>query len=174
MYMLIELSPVKELSERESFRQIVRMLETDVDGELPLVYGLSEVKGLGYTFSLAICRILGLNPEQRVGFLSDDVVKSIEEVVRNPGKYGIPSWIYNRQKDYTTGQNLHLTGANLVYYVKEDIEREKRVKSWRGIRHALGLKVRGQRTRTTGRTGVTVGVRKKKTTQQQQSKKTEG
>ncbi|ADV65651.1 30S ribosomal protein S13 [Desulfurococcus mucosus] len=162
------------MSSRESFRQIVRILETDVDGELPLVYGLSEVKGLGYAFSLAVCRVLGLDPRQRTGFLSDDTVKSIEEVVRNPGKYGIPAWIYNRRKDYATGQDLHLTSANLIYYVKEDIEREKRIKSWRGIRHALGLKVRGQRTRTTGRTGVTVGVRKKKAAQQPQGKKEQG
>lgn len=153
---------VKELSSGAGFRQIVRILETDIDGELPLVYGLSEVKGLGYAFSLAICRVLGLNPEQRVGFLSDEVVKSIEDAARNPDKYGIPSWIYNRRKDYTSGEDLHLTGANLIYYVKEDIEREKRIKSWRGIRHSLGLKVRGQRTRTTGRTGLTVGVRKKR------------
>jgi small subunit ribosomal protein S13 len=60
-----------------------------------------------------------------------------------------------------------LTGSELLYYVKEDIEREKRIKSWRGIRHALGLKVRGQRTRTTGRTGITVGVKRKKTAQQE-------
>lgn len=63
-----------------------------------------------------------------------------------------------------------MVGAELIYFVKEDIEREKRIKSWRGVRHALGLKVRGQRTRTTGRLGVTVGVRKKKQAQQQQSK----
>ncbi|MEM4101177.1 MAG: 30S ribosomal protein S13, partial [Desulfurococcaceae archaeon] len=67
-------------------------------------------------------------------------------------------------------EDIHLYGAQLLFYVKEDIEREKRIKSWRGIRHALGLKVRGQRTRTTGRLGVTVGVRKKKTAQQQKQK----
>ncbi|MCY0868527.1 MAG: 30S ribosomal protein S13 [Desulfurococcus sp.] len=155
----------------EGFKQIVRILGTDVDGTLPLVYGLSEVKGLGYTFSLAICRVLGLNPEQRVGYLTDEQVKSIEEAVRNPGRHGIPPWLYNRRKDYTTGEDMHLTGADLIYYVKEDIEREKRIKSWRGIRHALGLKVRGQRTRTTGRTGVTVGVRKKSGQAQSQSGK---
>jgi len=66
---------------------------------------------------------------------------------------------------------MHLVGATLLFYVKEDIEREKRIKSWRGIRHAYGLKVRGQRTRTTGRAGITVGVKRKKTTQQQQQKK---
>jgi small subunit ribosomal protein S13 len=152
------------------FRRIVRVLDTDIDGELPLVYGLSAVKGIGYTFSLAVCRVLGLDPYMKLGYLTDEEVKNIEAVVREPLKYHIPEWYYNRRKDYTTGENIHLTGATLLFHVKEDIEREKKIKSWRGIRHMYGLKVRGQRTRTTGRTGVTVGVKRKRTQQQQQKK----
>jgi small subunit ribosomal protein S13 len=37
----------------------------------------------------------------------------------------------------------------------------KDIRTWKGIRHSLGLKVRGQRTRTTGRSGKAVGVKKK-------------
>jgi small subunit ribosomal protein S13 len=59
--------------------------------------------------------------------------------------------------------------SDLIFYVRNDIEREKRTKSWRGVRHTLGLKVRGQRTRTTGRTGMTVGVTRRKVAQPQQS-----
>ncbi|MEM0378490.1 MAG: 30S ribosomal protein S13 [Thermosphaera sp.] len=154
------------MSTQQSFRQIIRVLETDIDGSLPLLYGLAEVKGLGYAFSLAVTRILGLDPNTRIGYLTDEEVKKIEALVKNPQAYGIPSWMFNRRKDYATGKDLHLIGAELIYFVKEDIEREKRIKSWRGVRHALGLKVRGQRTRTTGRLGVTVGVRKKKQAQQ--------
>ncbi|MEM4888138.1 MAG: 30S ribosomal protein S13 [Thermosphaera sp.] len=154
------------MSTQQSFRQIIRVLETDIDGSLPLLYGLAEVKGLGYAFSLAVTRILGLDPNTRIGYLTDEEVKKIEALVKNPQAYGIPSWMFNRRKDYATGKDLHLIGAELIYLVKEDIEREKRIKSWRGVRHALGLKVRGQRTRTTGRLGVTVGVRKKKQAQQ--------
>jgi len=154
------------VSTQQSFRQIIRVLETDIDGSLPLLYGLAEVKGLGYAFSLAVTRILGLDPNTRIGYLTDEEVKKIEALVKNPQAYGIPSWMFNRRKDYATGKDLHLIGAELIYFVKEDIEREKRIKSWRGVRHALGLKVRGQRTRTTGRLGVTVGVRKKKQAQQ--------
>ncbi len=153
------------------FRRIVRMLETDINGALPIVYGLSAVKGVGYNFALAVCRILKLDPYMKLGYLTDEEVKEIESVVREPQKYHIPEWYYNRRKDYTSGLNMHLVGATLLFYVKEDIEREKRIKSWRGIRHAYGLKVRGQRTRTTGRAGITVGVKRKKTTQQQQQKK---
>lgn len=149
------------------FRRIVRILETDVDGELPLVHGLSTIKGIGYNFAISLCRLLRLDPMMKVGYLTDDEIKNIEAVAKEPSKYGLPHWLYNRRKDYASGEDLHLTGATLLFYVKEDIEREKRTKSWRGIRHALGLKVRGQRTRTTGRSGITVGVKRKKTTQQQ-------
>lgn len=143
-------------------------METDVDGELTIPYGLSTVKGIGFNFAIAICKVTGLDPYMKIGYLTDDEIKKIEDVVKAPHKYGLPAWYYNRRKDYESGEDLHLVGANLLFYVKEDIEREKRIKSYRGIRHALGLKVRGQRTRTTGRSGITVGVKRKKTTGQQQ------
>lgn len=149
------------------FRYVVRILETDVSGELPLLYGLAEVKGVGYNLAYAICKVLNLDPYMKTGFLTDSEVESIEKAVKDPASLGIPTWMYNRKKDYATGVDIHLYGAQLIYYAKEDIEREKRIKSWRGIRHALGLKVRGQRTRTTGRTGITVGVKRKKAVQQQ-------
>jgi small subunit ribosomal protein S13 len=149
------------------FRYVVRILETDVSGELPLLYGLTEVKGVGYNLAYAICKVLNLDPYMKTGFLTDSEVESIEKAVKDPASLWIPTWMYNRRKDYATGVDIHLYGAQLIYYAKEDIEREKRIKSWRGIRHALGLKVRGQRTRTTGRTGITVGVKRKKAVQQQ-------
>ena len=149
------------------FRHVIRILETDVSGELSLLYGLSEIKGVGYNLAQAICRVLNLDPHMKVGYLTDSEIESIEKIVKEPSSFGIPSWMFNRRRDYSTGQDMHLYGAQLIYYVKEDIEREKRIKSWRGIRHALGLKVRGQKTRTTGRTGITVGVKRKKTARQE-------
>ncbi|MET1160711.1 MAG: 30S ribosomal protein S13 [Thermoprotei archaeon] len=145
-----------------SFKYIVRIAATDIDGSLKTVYGLAEIKGVGVNLANAICRVLGLDPNMKIGYLTDEEIEKIEDVIKNPLKYGIPSWMLNRRKDYTTGQDVHLVGAELIYYVRQDIEREKRIKSWRGIRHALGLKVRGQRTRTTGRTGITVGVKKRR------------
>ena len=159
------------MSLKEGFRQIVRIAETDIDGNLSLIYGLAEIKGVGVAFALGICRVLGLDPHMRIGLLTDDQIEKIEDVIKNPSNYGIPAWMYNRRKDYATGVDMHVVSSELIYHVKEDIEREKRIKSYRGIRHALGLKVRGQRTRTTGRLGATVGVSKKKTTQQQQQQK---
>lgn len=143
------------------FKHIVRIAGTDIDGNLTLIYGLSRIKGVGYQLATAISRILNLDHNLRIGYLSETDVKSIESILSNPPSYGIPSWMLNRRRDYLDGRDLHLIGSDLIYVVREDIEREKRIKSWRGIRHALGLKVRGQRTHTTGRLGPTVGVTKK-------------
>jgi len=40
----------------------------------------------------------------------------------------------------------------------EDINLMKKVRSYKGVRHDRGLRVRGQRSRSTGRKGKTVGV----------------
>jgi small subunit ribosomal protein S13 len=69
----------------------------------------------------------------------------------------------NRRKDYESGRDLHLVGADVTMAIRADIERERRIRSRRGIRHELGLPVRGQRTRTTGRKGLQVGVQRKET-----------
>jgi len=145
-----------------SFRYIVRIAKTDIIGELRTDYGLAEIKGVGVNLATAICRVLNIDPAMKIGYLTDEEIAKIEDVLKSPLKYGIPSWMLNRRKDYETGEDKHLVSAELIYYVKQDIEREKKIKSWRGIRHALGMKVRGQRTRTTGRTGATVGVRKRR------------
>jgi small subunit ribosomal protein S13 len=150
-----------------SYRHIVRIAETDIPGELQLAWGLARIKGVGYNMALALCRILGYDPYMLVGFLSDEDVKKIEEAVKNPLKYGFPSWTLNRRRDYETNLDMHLVASELMFYARQDIDREIRIRSWRGIRHALGYKVRGQRTHTTGRIGPTVGVVRKKQQQQQ-------
>jgi small subunit ribosomal protein S13 len=151
----------------EGFKHIVRIAATDLDGSLPVPYALSKIKGVGYNFALAICKILKIDPWIRLGYLDEETLKTIENIIYNPQDYKIPPWYFNRRKDLDTGLDKHLVGSELIYYVRSDIERMMRTKSWKGIRHALGLKVRGQRTATTGRTGVTVGVRKKKEAQKQ-------
>lgn len=151
----------------ESFKYIVRLFGQDVDGTMKLPYALAMVKGIGYNTARAIIREAGLDKDIRLGELSEAQLKKIEEIVSNKKISGLPSWMYNRRKDYETGEDLHLVTSELIFYARNDIEREKKIKSWRGIRHTLGLKVRGQRTKTTGRVGATVGVRRSKTAQQQ-------
>ena len=144
------------------FRHIIRVAETDVDGTIKVPFALSKIKGIGTNLAHLIVKKAGINPETRAGFLSDEEIERIENVIANPTKHGIPEWCLNRRKDIETGKNIHLTGAELTFKIKTDIERMKTIKCWRGYRHAYGLKVRGQRTRTTGRIGKAVGVKKKR------------
>ncbi len=144
-----------------TFRHIVRIAGHDVDGSKKVPYALAQVKGIGINLAHAIVRALGINPNTRIGFLPDADIKRLEAAVKDPKSLSIPSWMFNRRKDLETGKDLHLIGSDLILRVKADIDLMKKIKCWKGIRHALGLKVRGQKTRTTGRTGQTVGVTKK-------------
>lgn len=145
-----------------AFRHIVRIAGQDVDGSKKAVYAISQIKGVGINLAYSIVRIANIDPETRIGFLSDADIKRLENIIRNPRKYGVPVWMLNRRKDLETGEDLHLIDSDLVLRVKMDIDLMKKIKCWKGVRHALGLKVRGQRTRTTGRTGQTVGVTRKR------------
>ncbi len=148
-----------------SFRHIVRIAGVDVEGDLPLEYGLTKIKGVGPRIARACATRLGLDPRMKVGYLDERSVESIESFLRDPVRYGVPPWMVNRRKDYEAGTDKHLLGSDLILAVKQDIEREIRIRSWRGVRHSLGLKVRGQRTHTTGRIGPVVGVTKGKSKQ---------
>ncbi len=143
------------------FQYIIRFAGTDIDGTQPVTYALTNVKGIGIKLANAIMEKSGISPEARMGYLSSAEVEKIEDILKNPGKYGIPQWLLNRRKDRETGNDLHLLGSDLVLQTKNDIEELKKIRSWRGFRHSYGLKVRGQRTRTTGRKGKAMGVKKK-------------
>jgi len=145
-----------------SFRYVVRIARTDLDGTLELERALSDIKGVGQRFARAVIQAAGLSPHQRMGYVTDADVAKIEEVLKDPVKSGIPGWMVNRRKDITTGQDKHLVGADLEFQLRTDIDGLMKIRSWRGVRHSLGLKVRGQRTRSTGRTGRAVGVTRKK------------
>lgn len=149
-----------------SFRHIVRIAGVDIEGELPLVFGLTKIKGVGPRLARACTIKLGLDPRTKVGYLSDEDVERIESFLMEPLRFGIPAWMVNRRKDYESGLDRHLIGSDLILAARQDIEREIRIRSWRGVRHSLGLKVRGQRTHTTGRVGPVVGVVKGKAKQQ--------
>ena len=125
-----------------------------------MIVGLTQIRGVGYMFANTILNILKINPNQRIGHLSQEQIKSIENIIKNPSTSNFPSWFLNRRKDVETGEDKHLITSDIAFTVRNDIEREKTSGSWRGIRHMFGLKVRGQRTRCTGRKGGAVGVAK--------------
>ena len=138
---------------------------TDVGGTLKTVYALTKIKGISMSLSSAILKKAGVNPDVRVGFLTETELNKIEEIIKDPTQHSLPTWLFNRRKNAETGKDDNLIRADLMLRTKTDIDDEKAMRSWRGYRHAYGLKVRGQHTKTTGRAGKSLGV-KKKTIQQ--------
>ncbi|NWF95304.1 MAG: 30S ribosomal protein S13 [Candidatus Thorarchaeota archaeon] len=149
------------MSEPE-YRYIVRVMSRDIDGQENLLQGLTHITGVGLKISRAVLSQLKLNPASRMGYLSDADIARIEELLQDVTRAGFPDWYVNRPRDRMTGKNVHLTGADLDFIQRNDIDRMKRMRSWRGIRHSYGLRVRGQHTKTTGRGGPAVGVSRKK------------
>ncbi len=145
----------------QEFRHMLRITGTDVQGTLKTIYAVAQIKGISLSLSNAILKKANVNPDVRVGFLTETDIAKIEEIVKDPAKYNLPNWLLNRRKDSETGKDTHLTSAELVLRTKMDIDHAKEIRSWRGYRHAYGLKVRGQRTKTTGRAGKALGVKKK-------------
>ncbi|MFW9800909.1 MAG: 30S ribosomal protein S13 [Candidatus Thorarchaeota archaeon] len=146
----------------EDYRHIVRIAGHDIDGQENLLQGLTRVRGVGLRLSKAILTQLSFDPEDRLGYLTDAQITKIEKILKDPVSAGMPDWYVNRPRDRTSGRMLHLTGSDLEFAHRSDIDRLKRIRSWRGVRHSLGLKVRGQHTRTTGRGGIAVGVSRKR------------
>ncbi|RLI15441.1 30S ribosomal protein S13 [Candidatus Bathyarchaeota archaeon] len=142
----------------EEFKPIVRLCGVDLDGNKQVVYSIRKIKGVGINIATAICRKIGIDYKRKLGYLSEAELKKLEDTLMNIHKYGLQPYLFNRPRDPSSGKDLHLIGSDLLIRVKMDIELMKKIRCWKGIRHMYGLKVRGQRTRTTGRTGITVGV----------------
>ncbi len=149
------------MSEDPDFKYIIRIANSDVSGEERLGFALTSIRGVGPRISNAIIQKLKLNPEELAGNLTDKNVDEIENAVQNINEF-VPSWLLNRQKDYDTGENIHPVSIDLKMAHDDDLNRMKKVKSYKGIRHASGHKVRGQRTYSNGRKGLALGVSKRK------------
>ncbi|MHA1743241.1 MAG: 30S ribosomal protein S13 [Candidatus Heimdallarchaeota archaeon] len=161
--------PVK--AKPKELRVIVRVAGKDLDGEKPLIWALKGIKGISHSMSKAICNVSGFDPYVKLGSLTEKDIEKLEEIIKNPVKFGVPAWIVNRRKDIETGQDLHLTESDLDVARKFDIQRMIDLKTWKGVRHMFGQPVRGQRTRSTFRTGRSVGVVRKGAKVQQPSEK---
>ena len=143
------------------FQYIVRIKDTDLQGSENIVYELTKIKGISINFSKAIIKAAKLSNVDRVGYMKSVDVQKIEQVLDDPLKFGIPSWLTNRQKDLETGKDRQVIGPDLSLQTEADISKMRETRSWKGIRHGLGLKVRGQRTKTTARSGRVVSVRRR-------------
>ena len=155
---------MEETTENANFRHIVRVANTDLNGQKKVVYAMRKIKGVGTTFGFAICTVLHIEESRRLGDLSEEETKRIEEVIVNPMKFGIPTWMLNRQKDMESGADRHIVVNDLIFTKDNDIKMMKKTRTYRGVRHMLGLPVRGQRTRSNFRKnkGKVMGVKRAK------------
>jgi small subunit ribosomal protein S13 len=154
----------KEKKPVKTMKQIVRIADKDLDGDKPLSRALADVKGISFSLAKVISKKaaqeMNINASAKLGSLKEEQLKQLSDIVIHPEKHGVPPFLLNRRKDRETGKNRHLTGHEVDFKTQEDIGMEKKVRSYKGVRHQLGLTVRGQRTRTSGRKGTTVGVQK--------------
>lgn len=146
---------------KPAIRHIVRVSGVDLEGKKTVKRSILKIKGVGIPLANAIVSLTGLHGK-KTSDLTEADIKHIEQILENPTKAGIPAWMVNRQKDYETGDDIHIHGAKIPIYKRHDVSRLQKIRSHRGIRHALGLKLRGQRTRSTGRGGKSIGVVRKK------------
>ena len=143
------------------FKELIRVANTDIQGKKQLYYGLTDIFGISYSFANALCQSLNLDRRRKIGSLNEKEIKDIEATIAHPET--IPQWLRNRRKETETGSDVHAIGSNLRLMQEFDVRRLKKIKSYRGIRHGLGLPVRGQSTKAHFRHGKAVGVVKKAT-----------
>lgn len=144
----------------DDFKHLVRISRKDVDGNKTIEQALTEIKGVGISLSKTICRTLGLDLTSQMGYINDEDVLNIEKILENPQEFDIPVWMLNRREDYETGDNIHLIESDLDMTLRDDLNRMKKTRSYKGRRHERGLPVRGQRTKSTFRHSSTVGVKR--------------
>ncbi|MBK38759.1 MAG: 30S ribosomal protein S13 [Euryarchaeota archaeon] len=145
----------------DDFNYILRLADSDIDGLSRIGMGLTSVKGVGARTALAICEIAGVDKEKLGGQLTDEEQQKIRDAIESyPTE--VPLWMLNRQRDIETGDELHLFSMDVTMTQDDDIARLRATKAYRGLRHAARKRVRGQRTRSNGRSGLTLGVQRKK------------
>jgi small subunit ribosomal protein S13 len=144
------------------FNYIIRLQGKDLDGTKTVACSLTKIKGINQRLADIILTKSEISKNKRMGFLSEVEIGKIQDTINNIGLSNLPAWLLNRQKDIETGKNLHYITSDLDLKIKNDIDTMKLIKSWSGYRHAYGLKVRGQRTKTTNRKRKRKGVKKRR------------
>jgi ribosomal protein S13 len=137
-----------------------------VDGKRKIMYALTEIKGVGRRYSNLVCKkadvdlnkrlvfsslcMKSLNRGSSAGDLNSDELERLVTIIQNPTQFKIPTWFLNRQKDIVDGKNSQILSNGVDSKLREDLERLKKIRAHRGLRHYWGLRVRGQHTKTTG------------------------
>lgn len=150
----------KKIPDNPDFRYIVRLANTDLDGTRATALALTGVRGVGLRLAEVVCRSAGVSASEMIGNIPESTVDGIEKVLSEIPTQ-LPPWMLNHPRDVAGGEVRHFVGGDLDTSRRDDVNMLKMVRSYRGVRHERGQKVRGQRTRSNGRTGMAAGVIKK-------------
>lgn len=138
-------------------KEIVRIARTGIDGTKTVDEALTGLKGVGNMYAHAVAEQMGLEND-KIGDLEDEAIDEVEEKLKNPESLDLPDWLLNRRKDRDEGDNMHLIESDLELKKEFDIRRMKEIDSYKGWRHTIGLPVRGQKTKSSFRSGGKIGV----------------
>jgi len=156
-----EEAPAKKKEHDENFNYIVRVANTDINGERSVVQGLTQIKGIGRHMAVLIADTAGIDRKLKFGNLAEPDIQKLKEALENIDEYA-PAWMLNHRKDLYTGEDMHLISTDVAGRLRDDVNLMKMIRSYKGVRHELGLKVRGQRTSSNGRKGLALGVSKRR------------
>ena len=163
-YITIKMAETPQQKEKDDFKYFIRIANTDLDGNKKIANALTKIKGVSFMFSNLVCNLAGMDKASKTGYLKTEQVKKLDDVLNNPSKYNIPSWMLNSRKNYDDGTDSHLLTSDLTFKNENDIKRLKKIRSYRGVRHGVGLPVRGQRTKSNFRRNKgksSLGVKRK-------------
>jgi small subunit ribosomal protein S18e len=146
----------------DEFQHILRVLNTNIEGRHKVMFALTSIKGVGRRFSNLVLKKADVDLNKRAGQLTNEEIDRVVTIIQSPRQFKIPDYFLNRQKDHKDGKYSQLISNVLDFKMREDLDRLRKIRAHRGLRHYWGLRVRGQHTKTTGRKGRTVGVSKKK------------
>ncbi|MFC6753346.1 30S ribosomal protein S13 [Halorubrum tibetense] len=143
--------------EAENLQYFVRIGDADLDGTKTVERSLSELSGIGTRMARLVAEEAGVDRTATFGLLDEEEIETVVDITENLEDH-VPSWMTNRQNDFFTGETTHIVGTDVSEKRRHDINRMKQIESYKGVRHKRGQKVRGQRTKSTGRTEGTIGV----------------
>ena len=145
----------------DDFQYIVRIANTDIDGNKKIIHGLTSIKGIGAHMASLLSDTIGIDKNLKMGDLSESQIDKIRKSIEDIEKIA-PKWMLNHRNDYESGEDIHLIGPEIDMRLRDEINIMKKIRSYRGIRHERGLPARGQRTRANNRKGLSLGVSKKR------------
>jgi len=109
---------------------MARIVGVELPNTKKVWVALTYIYGIGRSRSFEILKNTGVNPEKKVGELTEEEISKISKFI----------------------QDHYKIEGELRTEVQRNIKRLIEIGCYRGIRHKLGLPVRGQRTRSNART----------------------